>query len=131
MRKILFGAVLITSMITLVPVSEAHRRSQPARGFNPSDRVLECVRSKEQGAAGYATNTGNGYYGAYQMGDKEWRAWSTLIPDEHWLHHRVSRASRAHEAPPVFQDEAARNGIRARGLHPWPTPNRVCPREVR
>lgn len=36
---------------------------------------LACLRSYEQGAAGYATETGNGYSGAYQYVPSTW-AWA-------------------------------------------------------
>lgn len=122
-------ASVLLGLVALVPAAEAHRRS--SGGFDPADSVLACVRSYEQGRAGYATNTDNGRSGAYQMGPKEWRDWSALIPNEHWRHHGISRSIAAWEAPAAFQDEAARNGIRSRGLQPWPTPNRLCARTRR
>lgn len=116
--------ILAVSILTVVPA--AARRG--GGGFEPTDALLACIRSHEQGAAGYATNTGNGYSGAYQMTPAFWRGYSAAIPDIHWNHWGISRNIQAWQAPPVFQDEAARNGIRARGLQPWPTPNRKCKR---
>lgn len=74
--------------------------------------VLSCIRRYEQGRAGYATNTGNGYYGAYQFDLSTWRS--------------VGGVGYPHRATPAEQDYRAVLLIQKRGLRPWPTPNRLC-----
>ncbi len=122
--------------------ADAHHRdrSQRVSGQPPSEQVLSCIRQYETGGgvagqADYsdpgsrwnqAERTYAGYATAYQMDDDFARAYSAAIPDEHWALWGSSRND-----PPwlwhyMIQDETARNGYRARGLQPWPTPNRLC-----
>jgi hypothetical protein len=52
----------------------------------------------------YQTNTGNGYYGAYQFSTSTWNSWNTGYP-------------RADLAPPEVQDlTIVKNTIRAGGI---------------
>ncbi len=74
--------------------------------------TLACIRSYEQGAAGYATNTGNGYYGAYQFDLATWRS--------------VGGAGLPSDATPAEQDMRAGMLLARRGLAPWPTPAVMC-----
>lgn len=102
--------------------AEAHAVSA---GFEPTDALLACIRSYE---GAYTTDTGNGYYGAYQFDTRTWISAIGPIGNDHFRHWGSPRTAYAHQAHPMIQDEAARNTIRARGLQPWPTPNRRCPR---
>ena len=88
-------------------------RSQP--GYNEeNDRalLLACIRAYEQGEDGYATDTGNGYYGAYQFDLPTWQS--------------VGGTGNPAHASPAEQDARAAMLIDRRGLAPWPTPNRRC-----
>jgi hypothetical protein len=78
----------------------------------PSGGVLACIRRYEQGSAGYLTNTGNGYYGAYQFNLATWRS--------------VGGTGYPHNASAAEQDKRASILLSRRGLSPWPTPNRLC-----
>ncbi len=74
--------------------------------------TLACIRSYEQGRDGYATNTGNGYYGAYQFDLVTWRS--------------VGGSGLPSDAEPWEQDMRAGMLLARRGLAPWPTPARMC-----
>jgi hypothetical protein len=80
--------------------------------------MLACIRSYEQndnpqaGPTGYASNTGNGYYGAYQFDLPTWRS--------------VGGTGLPSDASPAEQDMRAGMLIDSRGLAPWPTPSRRC-----
>lgn len=76
--------------------------------------TLACIRSVEQGAAGYATETGNGFSGAYQFSLSTWHGAVTRAGLPEWA------AQRASEAPPWVQDAAAALLFSERGLAPWP-----------
>lgn len=54
----------------------------------------------------YRTNTGNGFYGAYQFDVKTWRD--------------LGYSGMPHEASPATQDEAATKLYKSRGWKPWP-----------
>ncbi|HEX7277888.1 MAG TPA: hypothetical protein VF244_10980 [Acidimicrobiales bacterium] len=90
--------------------------------------LLACVRSLEQGAAGYATNTGNGYFGAYQFSAST-GAWAVAgagydgsvedKPDFSGL--------TADLWPPSVQDEAAAWVLSTpQGIGHWPLPAERC-----
>lgn len=62
----------------------------------------------------YTSNTGNGYYGAYQFNIGTWKSnapagYKDTLPSS---------------APPSVQDEAAANLYKARGWQPWPSCSR-------
>lgn len=76
------------------------------------DDVLACIRSYEQGVDGYETDTGNGYYGAYQFDQETWES--------------VGGSGNPAEASVEEQDMRAAELYRQRGLQPWPTPERMC-----
>lgn len=84
------------------------------------DFVLSCIRSHEQGAAGYATETGNGFSGAYQFIPSTWRYAVTLAGYPEWASWRAS------EAPPHVQDAAAWALYQEQGYGPWPPAMRYC-----
>lgn len=91
--------------------------SPPSAGVSDT---LACIRSYEQGAAVYATNTGNGHYGAYQFNQATWDGAVARAGYPEWSGRRAS------DAPPEVQDAAAAQLLSERGLQPWPTPNRLC-----
>jgi LysM repeat protein len=67
--------------------------------------ILERIRMRESGG-NYATNTGNGYYGAYQFDLPTWRSnGGTGLPSE---------------ASPAEQDMRAQMLYDRRGCNPWP-----------
>lgn len=74
--------------------------------------LLACIRSYEQGPDGYATDTGNGYYGAYQFDLDTWAS--------------VGGTGNPAHASPEEQDARAASLLAERGLQPWPTPARRC-----
>jgi hypothetical protein len=113
---------------TLYRRPAAHRSSASARRvFRPSrfrasrsavraladmgDDVWVRLRSCESGGR-YATNTGNGFYGAYQFHPRTWRT--------------LGYPGLPHQAPPEMQDEAARKLQARSGWGQWP----VCSRRI-
>jgi hypothetical protein len=67
------------------------------------------LRASESGG-NYATNTGNGYYGAYQFDLQTWRG--------------LGYSGLPSDASPATQDEAARRLQADRGWSPWPSCSR-------
>jgi hypothetical protein len=80
--------------------------------------TLACIRSYEQndnprkGPTGYASDTGNGYYGAYQFTLGTWQS--------------VGGSGNPAHASPAEQDMRAQMLLDRRGLAPWPTPAKMC-----
>lgn len=66
--------------------------------------ALSRLRSCE---GSYTSNTGNGYYGAYQFDKRTWGKYGGYEV--------------ASDAPPSVQDEKAWQTYKARGWQPWPT----------
>ena len=87
----------------------------------PSDALLACIRRYE---GAYTTDTGNGYFGAYQFLPSTWRGAVTGAGFAEWANRPAS------EAPPEVQDAAALWLIGELGLQPWPTPAVHCSRQV-
>jgi hypothetical protein len=89
-------------------------------GYVPPARavLLACIRSYEEnddpkkGPVGYASDTGNGYFGAYQFNLGTWLS--------------VGGSGNPAHASPAEQDERAWQLYLSRGLAPWPTPARRC-----
>jgi hypothetical protein len=78
----------------------------------PGDDVLwQRLRNCEAGGR-YDRNSGNGYYGAYQMSAGTWRS--------------LGYGGLPHQAPPEVQDEAARKLQARSGWGQWP----ACSRRI-
>jgi hypothetical protein len=82
-----------------------------ASGSGGDDPVWQRIRNCEAGGR-YDRNSGNGYYGAYQMSAGTWRS--------------LGYSGLPHEAPPDMQDEAARKLQKRSGWGQWP----ACSRRV-
>ena len=67
---------------------------------------LASIRACESGG-NYATNTGNGYYGAYQFDQQTWNS--------------VGGSGNPANASPAEQDARAQALINSRGSSPWPS----------
>ena len=70
-----------------------------------SGDVFARIRARESGG-NYATNTGNGYYGAYQYDLGTWGNFQGY--------------ARPDQAPPAVQDAKAAETYARRGCSPWP-----------
>ena len=77
----------------------------------PAGDVWARLRQCESGGR-YATNSGNGFYGAYQFHPQTWR--------------NLGYPGLPHQAPPEMQDEAARKLQARSGWGQWP----VCSRRI-
>jgi peptidoglycan hydrolase-like protein with peptidoglycan-binding domain len=73
--------------------------------------VWACIRQHESGG-NYATNTGNGYYGAYQFALATWRA--------------LGGSGLPSSAPPAVQDAMAQKLQAQSGWGQWPVTSRMC-----
>ena len=70
-------------------------------------RLRQC-----ESGGNYSTNTGNGYYGAYQFDQRTWNG--------------LGLSGRPSDAPPATQDDAAETLQSQRGWSPWP----ACARKL-
>lgn len=93
------------------PPPPAPPAAPPATG-GPTDAQLEALRQCESGG-NYQSNTGNGYYGAYQFSAGTWRSMGTGV-------------DRADHAEPAVQDDAARRLIIRSGWGQFP----ACSRKI-
>ena len=85
------------STTTRPPVTQPKAIPSPARALGA---VWACIRAHESGGD-YATNTGNGYTGAYQMLP---HTWDVAVSGAGWPQYANGRADLA---PPAVQDSAA------------------------
>lgn len=81
------------------------RAAAPANYTQGAGGWAAGVRQRESGG-NYATNTGNGYYGAYQFNQSTWRG--------------VGGSGLPSEASPAEQDMRAQLLYNQRGCSPWP-----------
>ena len=98
----------------VVPAPAARTATAPvpvqAAAGAPDDAFAKLRRCEAGGR--YTTNSGNGYYGAYQMTAGIW--------------HTLGYSGLPHEAPPAVQDEAARKLQARSGWGQWP----ACSRRI-
>ncbi|TAK89791.1 hypothetical protein EPO04_01450 [Patescibacteria group bacterium] len=77
----------------------------PAVSSAASGDLFARIRARESGG-NYATNTGNGYYGAYQFSQGTWQS--------------VGGSGLPSNASPAEQDMRAQMLYARRGCSPWP-----------
>ncbi|MEX2014651.1 MAG: ubiquitin-like domain-containing protein [Candidatus Saccharimonadales bacterium] len=98
----------IQSVISVQPKPRVVVEGTKTAGFDGSfDGALARLRSCE---GSYSSNTGNGYYGAYQFDIGTWGGYGGY--------------SHAAEAPPAVQDQKAWETYQGRGWSPWPSCSR-------
>lgn len=95
-RRVLQEIIVIEPVKRIVIVG-----TKPMEGGNAA--LLHALRMCETGG-NYTTNTGNGYYGAYQFAESTWRSMGTSY-------------SFAHLAPAPVQDDAALRLAQRSGFH--------------
>ena len=94
----------IQSVVSLQPKPRVVVEGTKVDGFSGS---FEAALARLRGCEGsYSSNTGNGYYGAYQFSSGTWGGYGGY--------------SNASEAPPAVQDQKAFETYQARGWSPWP-----------
>lgn len=96
------------------PVAAPEPTPEPVA--SPYKPVLRCIRKYESTNDYTAVNPSGKYRNAYQM-DRDF--WLTYGGDP-------SYTGRHEHAPPRMQDRVAVRGLKARGLGPWPTPEKRC-----
>lgn len=92
-----------------VPENSVVRGPLPVDVSDQDHDLLACIRSYE---GDYTTDTGNGYYGAFQFDQDTWES--------------VGGSGNPAEATPEEQDDRAWRLYQERGLQPWPTPAGMC-----
>lgn len=98
----------IQSLVSVEPVKRVVVRGSKSPGFEGGfGAALATLRSCE---GAYGSNTGNGYYGAYQFALGTWRSnapggYRDVLPSD---------------APPAVQDQAASTLYQRSGWSPWP-----------
>lgn len=98
----------IQSVVSRDPEPKVIVEGTKTTGFSGSfDGALARLRSCE---GSYSSNTGNGYYGAYQFDIGTWGGYGGY--------------SNAAQAPPAVQDQKAWETYQSRGWSPWPTCSR-------
>lgn len=98
----------IQSVISIQPKPRVVVEGTKTAGFDGSfDAALARLRSCE---GSYSSNTGNGYYGAYQFDLGTWGGYGGY--------------ANASEAPPAVQDQKAWETYQGRGWSPWPSCSR-------
>jgi len=98
-KKVLQEVVVLQPQTKLVS-----RGTKPKPGFDGGfEAALASLRSCE---GAYSSNTGNGYYGAYQFDKATWNGYGG---------HEL-----ASDAPPLVQDQKAKETYMRRGWSPWP-----------
>lgn len=98
---------LIQEVVTLQPQQQVEVVGSKAVFSGDFAGALARLRSCE---GSYTSNTGNGYYGAYQFSASAWRSnapaeYANVLP---------------HQAPPAAQDQAAWTYYQKSGWRPWP-----------
>lgn len=104
------GRKKIQSIVVTQPRKRVVVVGTKAQGFDGGfEAALAALRSCE---GSYSSNTGNGYYGAYQFSSSSWRSFAPAGYQDYWDTGRVP--------PPIAQDQAARNYYEVSGWTPWP-----------
>jgi hypothetical protein len=102
-RGAVYGTVLIAAVSGSIALS--------ATAANASSSWAE-LRQCESGG-NYQTDTGNGYFGAYQFNLSTW--------------HSLGYSGKPSDAAPAVQDAAAQKLASERGFSPWPSCGRGMP----
>lgn len=119
MKRLAALALVMGTVSVAAPAPAANPvpKHEWTRTYIHRSPLLTCIRSYE---GWYTTNTGNGHYGAYQWQRSTWAG-------------AISRAGYPLLATALpsnvnakYQDLAALQLFRERGLQPWPTPARRC-----
>lgn len=103
--------VMLVAPVDKIEVRGSRSAVRTSSAGQPSAEQWARLRFCEAGGR-YETNTGNGYYGAYQMNIDFWKAYGgnpNILPSQ---------------ASPAEQDAVAQRGYARRGAQPWP----VCGR---
>lgn len=95
----------VAPVAATAPVTHHQAASHRVSTAAPSGDIFARIRARESGG-NYATNTGNGYYGAYQYNDGTWGGYGGY--------------RHASDAPAEVQDAKAHETYAARGCSPWP-----------
>lgn len=129
-RTFIWLAAVIATVVVFVGLVIYADGAEAHSGFEPTPATLACI-NRTEGSPAYnlAPSSAADHAGRYQSDRAFEVAYAVnLIPPVHWWtlgSHTWDRADRWH---PLIQDEMARNGVRARGLGPWPPASRRCPR---
>ncbi len=133
-HRTLLLIAMLAGLVLVGLAASARADAHHSRGFEPTDATLECI-NRHEGSPAYTepgtrwnatTRSYSGYATAYQMDASFARTYSKPIPDEHWALWGDSRNDPPWTWDPMIQNETARNGVRDRGLNPWPPSRGRC-----
>ncbi len=119
---ILLAVVAAFVLVSLIAAAQAGACGR--RGFEPTDATLECI-NRNEGSPAY-DHDGPIYDGYGEMNRAFALAYSAAIGPEHWALWGSDRSAPTWTWHPMIQRETMRNGIRARGLQPWPPSRGRC-----
>jgi uncharacterized protein YabE (DUF348 family) len=109
------GRKKIQSIVITQPKKRIVVVGTKAQGFDGGfEGALAALRGCE---GSYSSNTGNGYYGAYQFSSSSWRSFAPAGYQDYWDSGRIP--------PPIAQDQAARNYYEVSGWSPWPACSQI------
>jgi LysM repeat protein len=114
--KVLPSAPASPAPVTQKPVVAAVSAPAPVRApavvsSSGAGGIWACIRAHESGG-NYATNTGNGYYGAYQFALGTWQS--------------LGGSGLPSNAPAAVQDAMAQKLAARSGMGQWPVTSRMC-----
>jgi hypothetical protein len=106
----------LTVTVLLLALGGAAGQTASAQGKYPQWLVnaFMCIHSHE---GSWQSNTGNGYYGGFQMNYDFMKAYGPSY---------LRRYGYAHNWTPAMQLEVAVRGWQDRGFRPWPNTRRMC-----
>ncbi len=119
---LLLAVVAAFVLVSLIAAAQAGACGR--RGFEPTDATLDCI-ARHEGSPAY-NHDGRTYDGRYQANRAFALAYTAAIGPEHWALWGSDRNAPTWTWAPAIQDEMARNGVRARGLNPWPPSRGRC-----
>ena len=95
------------------------RMQHPSATGHWLDGAFLCIHRYERGAAGWQTDTGNGYRGGLQMDASFSYTYGPAWAKAYW-------GSNPAHWPAAVQMTAAMHAWTTRGFGPWPTTRRMC-----
>ncbi|MDQ6947268.1 MAG: transglycosylase family protein, partial [Actinomycetota bacterium] len=104
------AALVVPAPVPPATVAAPHQPQPPAAALADTTGspggVWACIRRRESGG-NYATNTGNGYYGAYQFSESTWQS--------------IGGTGYPNQASPAVQDAMAQRLQQRSGWGQWST----------
>lgn len=114
-RPKILAAVLVLAIGLGYVITHAHAAASTPQTIATWNRYAPQLRQCEAGG-NYRDNTGNGYYGAYQMTTSTWQG---SFGYQNYRNAQGGRYNNASDAPAVLQDLSAYENFLATGFSKW------------